>query len=115
MSCQPAPDGTDGRSPAITFVNATEGGQEQHRRLDTGGAHGLDDGQPIDLRKHPIDDHEIVALAGGKEQSVASGGCEIHRVPVLLEPVGDIGRGFGVVFDDQDFHIGFLVIVNLLL
>ena len=84
-----------------TVVDAAEGRQHQHRRGQPLAAHQLDDRQPIDVRQHPVGDHQVELPLGGAEQALAAVGGVIDAVAALAQAFHQEARGLGVVFDEE--------------
>ena len=85
-------------------------GQDQDRRLDLRGAQRLEHGQPVEDRKHAIEDDEVEAAVGGAEQTVLAVGRLLDAMAFLGQALREVGGGFAVVLDQQDLasHGGFL-------
>ena len=90
--------------PADPVVHGAERAQHQHRRSDSLLAHELDDGQPVDVRQHPIGDHEVELPLGGAKQSFTPVRGMIDRVTALPQALDEKRRGLGIVLDEQDVH-----------
>ena len=70
------------------------------------GRNGLDDTKPVDTWQHPVNDHDVVVFAGGKEKPLATVWRIIDNVSVLAEALNNMPRRHIVVFDQQNFHVG---------
>ena len=72
---------------------------------DAGGAHRLDEAEPVELRQHAVDDDDVVALRSGRHhQPVAAVVGDVRLVAAFGDPAGEERRAVLVVFDDQDLH-----------
>ena len=93
-----------GLQPLDAVAHAAQRRQHEHRRLDPGGAHRLDDGKTVDARQHAVYDHDVVARLGGEKQPVAAVLRLVDHVAAFPQPVRDESRGVGVVFNQQNLH-----------
>ena len=87
-------------------VDAAERGEKEDRNLLPDGAQRPHQRETIEAREHAIDDEDVVDLVHGLRQAVAAVGHGLGNVPLLREPVRDIGGGLGIVLDDKDAHGG---------
>jgi hypothetical protein len=86
------------------IVEAREIRQEQHRRRNTGGTHGLDHAQTVEVGKHPVENHGIVTSGKRAIESVNSGCLPVHA---MTERPQTVQYEFGIVsviLDDKNFH-----------
>ena len=70
------------------------------------GPQRLDDGNAVETRQHAIDDEQIGAALGGGPEAVEPIRRDIQHMAVRAQTRGDMRRGFGIVFYEQDTHEG---------
>ena len=58
--------------------------------------------EPIEDRKHSIEDDEVEAAIGGAEQPVLTVDRLLDAVPLLGQPLGEVGCGLAIILDQQD-------------
>ena len=92
--------------PADPVVHLAQRAQKQNRRDLLGGPQGLDDGKPIQLGQHPIDDDQVEMAAGGMKQAIAPAAHLIDDITVLRQPLDHIGGCRFIVLDHQNAHAG---------
>mmetsp|Transcript_30097 Transcript_30097/g.54744 ORF Transcript_30097/g.54744 Transcript_30097/m.54744 type:complete len:263 (+) Transcript_30097:6986-7774(+) len=63
-----------------------------------------EDRQPIDARKHPIQDDKVVLVHGRHVESVDAGVSYLDLVALLGQSFAQVSGRLDFVFDDQDFH-----------
>ena len=78
------------------------GGQDEDRRLRTGGAQPAQHLEAVDARQADVEDDEVRGLVRGEVQPLLAGAGDGDRVPLLLERVLDAARNGELVFDDED-------------
>lgn len=78
--------------------------QEQHRNLQAGAAHRLQDLPAGAAWEHHVEDQQIVVA---RQRQVLAGGAVGHQFgiePGFGQALAQVVAGFGLVFDDQQFH-----------
>ena len=63
------------------------------------------DTKPIEAWQHPVDDHDVVVFARGKEKPVATVWRMINNVPMLAHAFNDMPRHHVIIFDQEKFHV----------
>ena len=93
-----------GLQPVDAVVDLAERREEEDRRLVPLAPQGLDQGHPIHLRHHAVDDHHV-ELAGPRlgQAGLAVGGRDAV-VAAFGEAANHGARRFEIVFDNQDPH-----------
>ena len=61
----------------------------------------LDDGQPVDVRQHPVGDDQVELARGGPGEALRPVGGVIDRVAALPQPFDEKPRGLGIVLDKR--------------
>jgi hypothetical protein len=84
-----------------TIVNLAQGRKDQHRCLDAFGAQLTDDGEPVPLWKHSIDDQHVVLPIESESEGLLAVRSLIGYMADLTECASDIIRGVAVVFNNQ--------------
>ena len=87
------------------IVNAAQRGEEDDRHLVTDRPQRTHQRQTVEAGKHAIDDQDVVGFAHRLGKTIASIVQGLDDMALLGEAVGDVGGGFGIVFDDQDAHL----------
>jgi len=85
-------------------VDSARGRQHQYRGRRPAAAQRLDHLEPVDLRKHAIDDEQIPPLVYRDPQTIAAIILRGGLVSSLLQRAHYVLRGLGVVFDHEDSH-----------
>ena len=88
-------------------------GQEQHRRIPTGLAHGLQDLPTVATGQHHIQDQQVVVAAQGQELAGLPIAGQFGGEAGLVQALAQVLAGTGLVFDDQQFHRGTKVSAGL--
>ena len=86
-------------------VQPAEGGEEQSRRVDAGAAQGLQQGKSVQEGQHAVDDQDLERLHCRSQQASAAVRRDGDLVPFRRQALAEMGGGFGVVLDQQNFHV----------
>ena len=78
--------------------------QEEHGDLAARRAQPADEAQPVEPRKHHVDDRGVVARRLGQRQARLPVRGVVDRVAGLLEPAHDERGDLGIIFDHEDAH-----------
>src|SRR5437868_1948216 len=86
------------------IANAVAGGQENDGRLHAGFTQFPNQRPTILFRKHDVDDEKIESAGAGDSEGCDSITGNLDPKPRFTKALGQEGRGFLFIFDDQDFH-----------
>ena len=85
-------------------VDLAERAQDEHRKLAARRPQRLHQGEPVELRQHPVDDGEIDGDRGRHVQSLQAVRGDIHRMPDFAQRLRQVIARNLVIFDDQNVH-----------
>ncbi len=85
-------------------LDGIAGGQKQHRRIDTGLPHGLEDLPAVAPWQHHIQDQKVVIARQRQELASLAIGGQLYREAGLAQALMQVLASTGLVFDDQQFH-----------
>ncbi len=86
------------------IVDRAQCAQDEGRGPHLGRAQGGDHGEPVHARQHAVDDERVIAAVGRHEETVAPFRGVIDDIAAFAKSFDDIGGGFAVVLDDENFH-----------
>src|SRR5262249_41219106 len=90
---------------AQALVQGRESAQNQDRCRLTKRSNRLDDRKALDFaRQHPVEDHDIPALARREVQTIRAIATPGDHEPGLTKAGADVTGGIGVVLDQQTLH-----------
>src|SRR5262249_26612836 len=93
-----------GAQPLDAIIDTAERAQDQGRGPDLRAAQRTEQAKPVHARQHAVENDRVVAARGGQEQPLAAVPGLVDGVAALVEPFDQIGGGFAIVFDDEEFH-----------
>ena len=67
-------------------------------------AHALDHGPAVGAGQHHVEQHQVIVGSGREMQPFDPVVRDVDDEGVLVQPLLDVGRGLGLVFDDEDAH-----------
>ncbi len=79
-------------------------GEKQHRCIQPGATDGLQDLPAIAAGQHHVEDQQGVFTAQGQLLAGDAIGHQIGVEPGFAQALAQVLAGFGLVFDDQQFH-----------
>jgi hypothetical protein len=91
--------------PLHPIGNGIPSGQKKHRRLLARAPQFCHNGPTVSVRKHDVQDEEIVFRILGQIQTILAIAGEIRDVSVLRQPLAKVGSRLRLVFYDQHFHV----------
>ena len=94
-----------GIEPLDPVVHEIHGSQKDHGGLVLRPPKGLQQGDPVKPRQHPIEDHHIVTADGGLHETLMSGHDLVNGMPFATKAVGDVVVRSLIVLDHQQFHV----------
>ena len=86
------------------IVDTTKSRKEEDRDIDTNTPERSDDSQPINLRQHAIDNHEVVSSAYSTHQAILAVGCVVSHMPRFIESIDNVTGRVRIIFDNKDSH-----------
>src|SRR5208282_3804209 len=95
---------TAGAQALDAVVDLAERGEDEHRRFDGLTAQGADDGKPIALRQHAIDDQHVVLTVERKRQAFLAIGGLVGDMADLAERLDEIIGRVAIIFNNEKAH-----------
>ncbi|MDT4855885.1 hypothetical protein FQZ97_902570 [compost metagenome] len=79
-------------------------GEHESGRLAVFGAQGGEHAVAVHAGQHHVEQHQVVAAAGGQAAAFDAVARHVHDVAVFTEALVQVLRQFGFIFDDKDTH-----------
>src|ERR1041385_5490229 len=90
--------------PCNPVFDRSAGGEHQDRRAKSGAPQFAAHRMPIASRQEHVEDHHVVLIDGCQVQRTLSLDCDVHRVRLLTQALGDEGSQPGFIFHQENPH-----------
>ena len=87
-----------------TVFHGITGSEEQHRDVEAGAAHGLQDLPAVAAGQHHVEDQQVVITGQRQVLPGSAVGHQFGGKASLGQALAQVMAGFWLVFDDQQFH-----------
>ena len=87
-------------------VERAFGAENEDGNFDLLGAPAFDDFEAVEFGEHEVDDGGIVGVFTAHLAAFLAVGADIDDVTALAQSFGDKRGDFGVVFQEENFHVG---------
>ena len=91
-----------GVEPVDAVIDRAQRGEDERRRRNARGANRTEHRQPVEARQHAVRYDQVEDTLARQEQPIAAIAAGLDDIARLPQPLGEVGGGRGIVFDDQD-------------